>query len=110
MNDYISKRLFQGFICLHILHHAKGQPIYGSWMIDELAEHGYKLSPGTIFPILHSLEKEGLIEHYNENVQGKIRKYYKITELGKMELIKAKKYLFELVDEIGTETEDGNNV
>lgn len=67
-----------------------------------------KLSPGTLYPILHNLEKEGLIEHYDENVGGKIRKYYVITEAGKKELIEAKKYLAELVGEIGIAKEDDN--
>ena len=100
MTNFVHKRLFQGFICLHILHHADLEPFFGSWMIGELAEHGYKLSPGTLYPILHTLEKEGLLEHYDENVGGKIRKYYVITQNGKKELSGAKKYLAELVREI----------
>ena len=100
MNQYISKRLFQGFICLHILHHAEAEPIYGSWMMEELAEHGYKLSPGTLYPILYNLEQEALIESFEETVGGKIRKYYRITETGKEELALAKTYLSELVKEI----------
>jgi PadR family transcriptional regulator, regulatory protein PadR len=107
MTSFVNKRLFQGFICLHILHHANKSPFYGSWIIEELSEHGYKLSPGTLYPILHNLEKEGLLEHYDENVGGKIRKYYVITEAGKAELMEAKKYLAELVCEIGvSEGED----
>jgi len=70
-------------------------------MIEELSEHGYKLSPGTLYPILHNLEKEGLLKQYDENVNGKIRKYYTITEVGEEELIKAQKHLAELVNEIG---------
>ena len=94
------KRLSQGLISLHILHHANKDPIYGSWMIEELAEHGYKLSPGTLYPILHGLEKEGLLAKFEKNVNGKIRKYYEITELGKEELKNAKAYLVELVSEL----------
>ncbi len=101
MTGYVNKRLFQGFICLHVLHHADKEPFYGSWMMEELAEHGYKLSPGTLYPILHNLEKEGLLRHYDENIAGKIRKYYMITEAGKRELDEAKRYLDELVTEIG---------
>ncbi len=101
MKGYVNKRLFQGFICLHILHHAGVNPFYGSWMIEELSNHGYTLSPGTLYPILHSLEKEGLVKHHVENVKGKIRKYYTITREGKAELDEAKKYLTELVREIG---------
>lgn len=100
MTEYINKRLFQGFICLHILHHADEAPVYGSWLLEELSEHGYKLSPGTLYPVLHSMEKEGLLEQYDENVNGKIRKYYKATKKGKEELKEAKKYLAELVGEL----------
>ena len=103
MTGYVNKRLFQGFICLHILHHANNEPFFGTWMMEELAEHGYKLSPGTMYPILHNLEKEGLLNQYSENYEGKIRKYYAITEAGKQELSEAKSYLNELVSEIGLE-------
>lgn len=108
MNGFVNKRLFQGFICLHILHHADKEPFFGSWMMEELAEHGYKLSPGTMYPILHNLEKEGLLRQYSENYAGKIRKYYEITEAGKQEFEEAKKYLKELVGEIYLEREGGD--
>ena len=101
MKNLINKRLFQGFICLHILYHAQEEPFYGTWMIEELSTHGYTLSPGTLYPILHTLEKEDLLKHYDKNVKGKIRKYYLITKKGKSELDEAKKYLKELIGEIG---------
>ena len=100
MSNYVKKRLFQGFICLHILHHAQKEPIYGTWMLEELAEHGYKLSPGTLYPILHSLEKENLLISFDENVEGKIRKYYKTTPEGDQELLEAQSYLRELIGEV----------
>jgi len=100
MSSYVKKRLFQGFICIHILHHAQKDPIYGAWMLDELAEHGYKLSPGTLYPILHSLEKENLLLSFEENVDGKIRKNYKTTLEGDKELAEAQVYLRELIGEV----------
>lgn len=106
MSQYIKKRLFQGFICLHILHHASDTPIYGSWMLEELSEHGYKLSPGTLYPILHSLEKEKFLESYEENVDGKIRRYYRATDLGREELADAQLYLKELIGEVVVEVEN----
>ncbi|MEW5785547.1 MAG: PadR family transcriptional regulator [Bacillota bacterium] len=98
---FINKRLFQGFICLHILHHAGEAPVFGSWMLEELSKHGYKLSPGTLYPLLHCLEREGLLSHFDENVGGKIRKYYALTDAGKAALAEARRYLAELVGEIG---------
>ncbi|MFZ1050478.1 MAG: helix-turn-helix transcriptional regulator [Candidatus Sulfotelmatobacter sp.] len=49
--------LYSGLIRLHILHHACEGDIFGLGMIEELGRHGYKLSSGTMYPLLHSLEK-----------------------------------------------------
>lgn len=64
------------------------QSIYGSWMMEELKKHGYDISPGTLYPILHNLCKEGLLLVENKNINGKIRKYYSITKKVLMYLIK----------------------
>lgn len=100
MNGMTRKRLFQGFICVQILSQASREPFFGSWLIEELSDLGYKLSPGTVYPILHSMEHEGLLKHYFENVEGKVRKYYVITQEGKLELQKARRYMAELADSI----------
>jgi PadR family transcriptional regulator, regulatory protein PadR len=92
--------LFAGFIKLHVLHHASERAVYGLWLIEELAEHGYHISPGTLYPLLHSLEESALLKSYNELSAGKIRRYYKITSNGRRELKKAKLQLMELVNEI----------
>lgn len=99
MEGYVRKRLFLGFVCMHILYHADKEPFYGSWMLDELTRHGYKLSPGTLYPVLHNLEKEGLLMRFDQKYQGKIRKYYEITAKGREELLLARNYLKELTDE-----------
>lgn len=100
MQDKIQKKLFQGFIFLHILYHAGKEPIYGRFMLEELSHHGYALSPGTLYPILYQLEEAGLLRRFEKNVKGKIRKYYEITPKGSKELERAKKYLQELTDEL----------
>jgi len=97
--------LFSGFIKLHVLHHASEHPVYGLWLIEELEEHGYRVSPGTLYPLLHSLEKSELLASYNELYEGKIRRYYKITPNGRRQLKKAKLQLMELMREIFTEAE-----
>ena len=97
--------LFSGFIKLHVLHHASERPLYGLWLIEELAEHGYHVSPGTLYPLLHSLEESELLKSYNEVHQGKIRRYYKITGNGRRQLKKAKLQLMELMGEILTKEE-----
>lgn len=97
--------LFSGFIELHVLHHAADQPIYGLWLIEELAEHGYHVSPGTLYPLLHSLETSAMLKSYSEIVAGKVRRYYTITPKGRRLLKKAHVQLIELIEEILTPDE-----
>ena len=97
--------LFSGFIKVHVLHHASDRPVYGLWLIEELAEHGYRVSPGTLYPLLHSLEQSELLKSYNQVYEGKIRRYYKITSKGRRQLKKAKLQLMELMGEILTKDE-----
>jgi PadR family transcriptional regulator PadR len=69
------KDLYAGLIRLHILHHAVEEgPIYGLWMIEELARHGYRLSAGTLYPILHSLERKGYLRSVTEQVGARTRR------------------------------------
>ena len=100
MQDQILRKLFLGFIQIHILHHAKKEPFYGVWMIEELKEHGYNMSAGTLYPLLHTMESTGLLEKEEIIVSGKIRKYYKTTRLGDEVLEEARKKAFELFKEI----------
>jgi PadR family transcriptional regulator, regulatory protein PadR len=100
LQDQVLRKLFLGFIHIHILHHAKKEPFFGSWMIEELKEHGYSMSPGTLYPLLHSMESSGLLEKEDRTVEGKIRKYYKITERGNEVLREARAKAFELFKEI----------
>lgn len=100
MKDQILRKFFLGFIQIHILHHAKKEPFYGSWMIDELKSHRYEMSPGTLYPLLHSMESSGLLSMEQRNVGGKIRKYYMITNDGNEVLDEAKKKAYELFKEM----------
>lgn len=100
MEDQIYRRLFLGFIQIHILHHAKETPFYGSWMLAELKEHGYKVSAGTLYPLLRTMEISGLLIREDRNVEGKIRKYYRTTEKGDQILAEARNRAYELFIEI----------
>ncbi|NMH70992.1 PadR family transcriptional regulator (plasmid) [Cytobacillus spongiae] len=100
MEDKVLRKLFLGFIQIHILHHAKEAPIYGTWMLDELREHGYSISSGTLYPILHTMETDGLLTKKEKNVEGKIRKYYSTTEKGNAVLQEARHKAYELFKEI----------
>ncbi|MHA1377144.1 MAG: PadR family transcriptional regulator [Candidatus Helarchaeota archaeon] len=96
----IDKDIFHGFIKIHILYHANKEKIYGGWIKEELKRHGYEISPGTLYPTLHFLEKKGYLKVSPENIDGKVRKYYQITEEGKKILNISKLRIKELFGEI----------
>ena len=89
-----------GFVKIHILYHASREPIFGVAIVEELARHGYSIGPGTLYPTLHRLEREGYLESNHKVVGGKVRKYYQATADGKRVLEKSKKNIRELVDEV----------
>ncbi len=92
--------VFLGFVRVHILHHAAKESIYGVEMMEELAHHGYRLGPGTLYPILHAMEKSGYLRSQHEVVDGKRRKYYRATTTGERALKELKKKIRELTDEV----------
>lgn len=100
MNDSLVRDFFLGFIKIHVLHHAGIEPVYGVALIDELRRHGYELSPGTLYPILHDLERTGRLSREERVVGGKVRKYYEITDEGRQALAEARGKIAELVDEV----------
>ena len=100
MGEQTLRGLFLGFIKIHILYHAAKEPIYGQEFSKELKRHGYEISFGTLYPILHKLEENGLLKKITKNVNGKIRKYYTITKKGNEVLQEAKMRAKELVDEL----------
>ena len=91
---------FLGFVRIHVLHHAALEPVYGLAMIDELKGHGYEVSPGTLYPILHEMEEAGLLEREERVVEGRVRKYYTATGGGVAALAEAKEKIQELVEEV----------
>lgn len=98
--DDLLKHFFGGFVRLHILHHAVLEPIYGIEMIEELGRHGYKLSPGTLYPILHNLAEAGYLTSEDEVIDGKRRKNYRATKQGEKLLREARVKLRELFREV----------
>jgi len=96
----LDREFFLGFIKIHILYHASKEPIFGVGIAEELARHGYNISPGTLYPTLHRLEKEGYLESSSKVVSGKVRRYYQATGKGKLMLEQAKGKIRELVTEV----------
>ena len=92
--------LYSGMIRLHILHHADKELIFGAGMAEELAHHGYKISPGTLYPILHGLEQRGYLRSSQERSGKSVRRVYGITASGRRALKKARQRVRELFGEL----------
>ena len=92
--------IFSGLIRLHILHHAARDPLYGLWIIEELARHGYRLSPGTVYPILHEMERSDYLRSERREVDGRYRRLYTITPAGCKVLEEGKQKVQELLAEL----------
>ena len=105
ITDKITRNFFLGFIRLHVLYHAAHGAVFGLELIEELEEHGYRLSPGTLYPILHGLERDGYLCSEKQVVGGKARKVYRATEAGEDALAEALGKVRELMDEIDVESE-----
>ena len=94
------RHLYAGLIRLHVLHHATRERIYGLAMMEELARHGYKMSAGTLYPILHGLEERGLLTAEGETVGRSRRRVYQATPAGRKALAIAKQKVRELFSEL----------
>ena len=95
MTDTV-RDILLAFVRVHVLHHAVNERVYGAGMMKELARHGYRLSPGTLYPLLHRLEADGLLASESEVVGGKARKVYVATAKGRSALAALQPRLAEL--------------
>lgn len=94
------RELYAGLIRLHILHHAVEGPLFGLGMAEELGRHGYRISLGTLYPILHGLENKGYLRSTLERKGKSLRKIYRATPLGRRALKTAKSKVRELFGEL----------
>jgi DNA-binding PadR family transcriptional regulator len=92
--------LYAGLVRLHILHHANQEPVFGLGIMEELRRHGYRLSPGTLYPMLHAMEENGYLRAQPSIVDGKARRNYVITAKGRRALANAKEKVRELFGEL----------
>ena len=92
--------LYSGLIRLHILHHAAIEPIFGLGMLEELARHGYRMSPGTLYPLLKGLERKRYLRSKKVRDGKSLRRVYRATQLGQKALMAGKKRVRELFGEL----------
>lgn len=96
----LGKDITSGFIRLHILHHVSRRSITGAWMRSELEEHGYRISPGTLYPMLRTMEEAGYLTSKNLQERQRRSRSYSITSKGRRALHVAREKLRELHDEV----------
>lgn len=95
-----NQELLSGLIRIHILYHACKEPIFGLGMIEELQRHGYKLSAGTLYPMLHGLEKRGFLRSQKIRNGRRSRRLYRATARGRRALERAREKVKELLGEL----------
>jgi DNA-binding PadR family transcriptional regulator len=88
------------FIRIHILYHADREEVFGIGLMEELARHGYRIGPGTLYPTLAKMERSGMLSSDARTVGGKQRKYYRITPAGRSLLEAMKQKIEELHTEV----------
>ena len=101
-----NQELYIGLVRLHVLHHAAESPIFGLGIIEELGRHGYRLGPGTIYPLLHGMEKRGWLRASTQFVESRRRKTYAATAAGRRALNVAREQVRQLYEEM---FEDGGD-
>jgi DNA-binding PadR family transcriptional regulator len=101
------RELFAGLIRIHVLVHACHEPLFGLGIMAELAHHGYRIGPGTLYPLLHGMERNGLLKSAIAKVGGHKRRVYTITREGRTALKKAREKVDELHEEIHEERPRG---
>src|SRR5579859_322071 len=99
-NDAADRDLYSGLIRLHVLHHAVEGPIFGLGMIEELARHGYRISPGSLYPLLQGLERKGYLRSVQQRNGRSLRRVYRATALGRKALLASRSKVRELFREL----------
>lgn len=85
---------------IHILHHAELREVWGTWLLAELAEHGHALSPGTLYPALARMERNGWLKRTTRGAHARARQGFRITSAGKRLLKDLRREVSELHEEV----------
>lgn len=85
---------------IHILHHAAAREVWGTWLLEELAEHGHALSPGTLYPALARMERNGWLRRTGSASHARARQTFRITPVGKRLLKELRREITELYEEV----------
>lgn len=103
MADPVAREFLLAFWKIHILHHADKEGVYGQWMLEELHRHGYRLSPGTLYPMLARMAERGWLRA-TEPARSTDARVYRLTPRGREVLVQVRHALDELRSEVGGST------
>lgn len=85
---------------IHILHHADAREVWGTWLLAELAHHGHTLSPGTLYPALARMERNGWLLRTSTGPHARARQTFRTTPAGKRLLEDLRREVTELYEEV----------
>jgi PadR family transcriptional regulator PadR len=100
MRDHVAREFLLAFWKIHILHHAAEGGVYGQWMLEELHHHGYRISPGTLYPMLSRMARRGWLRS-TEPTRANGARVYRLTPAGRDVLKRVRRSLDELYGEVG---------
>lgn len=98
--DPADREIRLGIWKVHILHHAASREVWGAWLLEELAEHGHELSPGTLYPALARMEKNGWLARQGTASHARARQVFRITAAGRVLLKALRREVTELYEEV----------
>jgi len=93
---------------IHILHHAAKQEVWGQWLLEELAEHGHALSPGTLYPALLRMQRNGWLKRSGKATHARARHCFRITPAGRELLATLRTEVAELYEEVVLDRDDAS--
>jgi DNA-binding PadR family transcriptional regulator len=102
-SDDLVREFVRGAMQVHVLHHAAEGKVHGAWLTEELGHHGYRVSPGTLYPLLHRMERRGLLSSQAEVEEGRARRVYVATPAGRRALRRLRAAAAELAAEVSPE-------
>jgi DNA-binding PadR family transcriptional regulator len=106
----LTREILLAFWKVHILHHAAEERVFGQWILTELRRHGYDISPGTLYPLLSRMERNGWLRSAAEPDGGpRGRRYYYLTKDGAAVLALLRDAVTELYGEVVAEPLRGSS-
>jgi DNA-binding PadR family transcriptional regulator len=100
MRDPVVREFLLAFWKIHILYHAEEGGVYGQWMLEELHHHGYRISPGTLYPMLSRMAARGWLRAAKSK-RPTAPRVYRLTPRGREVLTRIRRSLDELYGEVG---------